>query len=438
MPETAPTQSGDAVEIADGVHWIGALDSALRSFDMILRTANGTTYNAYAVRGAHGVAVIDTVKAEFSGDFFRRLESIADYDEIRFIVLNHLEPDHTGALPELMRRAPNARLIISKRAPAMLKALLKPPGDDNFDYDVADTGDEISLGDRTLGFLHTPFLHWPDTQCSYLVEEQILFSGDVFGCHYCDDRLFNDRVGDFRFSFDYYYAHIMRPFKPHVLDALKLIEPLPLKLIAPTHGPILRDRPRRYVARYRELSTSGDCFEPGAEHRSLIVFYLSAYGSTARMAEAVCAGAESVPGVRVSLYDLEGGEIDPFVDLIEAADALAFGSPTVNGDAVKPVWDLLSSLAVVSLRGKIGAAFGSFGWSGEAVPMIEDRMRGLKMRVPVPGLRVKLIPTDDELAQARDFGSRLALAMTGGGHSPDARGGDAARGERVIDFADLK
>jgi len=435
-------QSEGAVEIAPGVHWIGAMDPTLRSFDMILRTANGTTYNAYAVRGSDGVAVIDTVKAEFSDDFFRRLESIADYAEIRVIVLNHLEPDHTGALPELMRRAPQARLIISKRAPAMLKALLKP-GEEALDYETVTTDDEIALGDRRLSFLHTPFLHWPDTQCTYLVEAQILFSGDVFGCHYCDDRLFNDRVGDFRFSFDYYYAHIMRPFKPHVLDALKLIEPLPLKLVAPTHGPILRDRPRRYVARYRELSTTSQCFELGAQHRSLIVFYMSAYGSTARMAEAVCTGAESVDGVRVSLYDLEGGETEPFVDLIEEADALAFGSPTVNGDAVKPIWDLLSSLAVVDLRGKIGAAFGSYGWSGEAVPMVEDRLRGLKMRVPVSGLRVKLIPTADELTESREFGRRLAEAMvstrpaTAGIEAPSRAPTEPAHGKPVIDFSEL-
>jgi flavorubredoxin len=410
-----PAGGLEPVEIAPGVHWIGAFDPTLRSFDIILRTANGTTYNAFLIRGQNGVAIVDTVKAEFADEFFARLEAVARYDEIQVIVLNHLEPDHSGALPELMRRAPQAQLLISKRAPAMLKALLKPD-DDQLDYATVGTGDEIDLGGRTLRFLHTPFLHWPDTQCTYLVEEQALFSGDVFGCHYCDRRLFNDRVGDFRFSFDYYYAHIMRPFKQHVMDALKLIEPLPLKLIAPTHGPVLRDRPRRYVARYRELSTSGQCFEPqlgpGASEKSLVVFYMSAYGSTARMAEAIRAGAEVAGGVRVSLYDLEGGETEPFVDLIEEADALAFGSPTINGDAVKPVWDLLSSLAVVNLKGKIGAAFGSYGWSGEAVPMIEDRMRGLKMRVPVPGLRLKLIPTDAELAECRDLGRRLAEAMT--------------------------
>jgi NADH oxidase (H2O-forming) len=416
----------EAVEIAPGVHWIGALDPTLRSFDIILRTANGTTYNAYLVRGCDGVAVIDTVKAGFADDFFARLEAVARYDEIRVIVLNHLEPDHTGALPELMRRAPQAKLYLSTRATSMLKALLKPKEDERpFDYQTVGTGDEVSLGDRTLRFLHTPFLHWPDTQCTYLVEETVLFSGDVFGCHHCDSRLFNDRCGDFRFAFDYYYAHIMRPFKTHVVNALKLIEPLALKIIAPTHGPILRDRPRRYLTRYRELSTASLTDRIDNAERSLIIFYMSSYGNTARMAEAIRAGAEQESGVRVSLYDLEGGELQPFVDLIESADALALGSPTINGDAVKPIWDLLSSLAVIDLKGKLGAAFGSYGWTGEAVRMIEDRLRGLKMRVPVAGLRIKLIPTEEELDDCRAFGRALASAIVSGKQG------------KVIDFADL-
>ncbi|MBU1666680.1 MAG: FprA family A-type flavoprotein [Gammaproteobacteria bacterium] len=410
------------VAIAPGVHWIGALDPQLRVFDVILKTANGTSYNAYCVRGEAGVAVIDTVKAEYADTFFARLEQVARYDEITVIVLNHLEPDHTGALPELMRRAPQARLYISVKAQTMLKGLLKS---EDLEYTPVDTGDTVDLGGRTLTFLNTPFLHWPDTQCTYLNEEAILFSGDVFGCHFCDSRLFNDRVGDFRFSFEYYYQHIMRPFREHVRTGLDLIEPLELKLIAPAHGPILRDAPRTYVQRYRQLAAPLLHNEAADRAKTLVIFYISSYGNTALMAQAVRDGAESIDGVRASLYDLQGGEVAPFVDLIEEADGIVFGSPTINGDAVKPIWDLLSSLAVVSIKDKLGAAFGSYGWTGEAVSMLEDRLRGLKLRVPVSGVRVKLIPTGEELARCHEFGRQLAEHLTG----------RAVR--RVIDMSEL-
>lgn len=411
MRAAAPPDT--AVAVGAGVHWVGAFDPDLRSFDIILRTANGTTYNAYVVRGSAGVAVIDTVKANYAENFFRRLESVATYSEITTIVLNHLEPDHSGALPELLRRAPRAKLYVSHQARPMLKGLFDVA---EFDHRIVSvgTGDKVSLGDRELEFFNTPYLHWPDTQCTWLAEEQILFSGDFLGCHYCDTRLFNDSVGDFRFSFDYYYSHIMRPFRNYVREALDLIEPLPLKTLAPAHGPILRDDPQDYVRRYRALSAPG---LHGAGSKTLLVFYISAYGATRRMAEAVAAGAESASTdgaeVRVSLYDLEGGQSQPFVDLIEEADALVFGSPTINGDAVKPVWDLLSSLTAVDVRGKIGAAFGSYGWSGEAVPMIEDRMRRLKLRVPVPGVRARLTPTEDEFSACHDLGRQAALHLLG-------------------------
>jgi flavorubredoxin len=411
-----------AVPLSERVHWVGAFDPNLRTFDIILKTANGTSYNAYVVRGSGGVAVIDTVKEGFADVFFARLESIADYAEIKVIVLNHLEPDHTGALPELMRRAPQAQLYISQKAQSMLKGLLKQ---DNLRFTPVLTGDTVSLGDRSLQFLHTPYLHWPDTQCTYVPEEAMLFSGDVFGCHFCDDRLFNDRAGDFRFSFEYYYAHIMRPFKEYVLRALDLIEPLPLKLIAPTHGPILRDRPDRYIQRYRQLSSPALHSEISPHQKTLLIFYISSYGNTRRMAEAIYQGALQVDDVRVSLYDLEGGEVAPFVDLIEDADGIVLGTPTINGDAVKPIWDLLSSLTVVNLKNKLGGVFGSYGWTGEGVRLVEDRLRGLKLRVPIPGLRVKLIPTDDEILECKAFGLELAQELMG------------LREAKTINFADL-
>ena len=416
------TEVPKAVSLSERVHWIGAFDPDLRTFDIILKTANGTTYNSYLIRGSEGVAIIDTVKENFSDEFFTRLESVVDYSEIKVIVLNHLEPDHTGALPELMKRAPQAQLYISQKAQSMLKALLKQ---DELNFTPVLTGDKVSLGDRTLEFLHTPYLHWPDTQCTYLPEEKTLFSGDVFGCHFCDTRLFNDQAGDFRFSFEYYYAHIMRPFKEYVIRALKLIEPLKPELIAPTHGPILRDQPMRYVQRYRELSQPALGIKNLQQEKSLLIFYISSYGNTRRMAEAIYEGAMGISGVRVSLYDLEGGEVSPFVDLIEDADGLILGTPTINCDSVKPVRDLLSSLAVVNLKSKLGGVFGSYGWTGEAVKLVEDRLRGLKLRVPIKGMRIKLIPTEEELENCTQFGQELAEELMG------------LRKPKVIDFADL-
>jgi flavorubredoxin len=180
-----------------------------------------------------------------------------------------------------------------------------------------------------------------------------------------------------------------------------------------------------YVKRYRQLAAPLLQNEAGDRAKTLLIFYLSAYGHTASMAQSVREGAEAVEGVRVSLYDLQGGETAPFVDLVEEADALVFDTPTINGDAVKPVWDLLSSLAMVSLKDKLGGAFGSYGWSGEAVGLVEDRLRGLKLRVPVRGVKAKLIPNQAELAQCWMLGHQLAEHLTGRAQ------------KRVIDMSEL-
>ncbi len=403
----------EAISIAPGVHWIGALDPDLRTFDIILKTDTGTSYNAYCVRGQSGVAVIDTVKLGFADEFFARLESVADYGEIRAIILNHLEPDHSGALPELLKRAPQAQIYISSRGRIMLKGVLRG---EELAFNMVETGDSVDLGDRQLQFIQTPHLHWPDTQCTYLQELGILFSGDIFGCHYCDPRLFNDQVGNFQPAFEYYYANIMRPFRTSVREALAQIAPLNLQIIAPAHGPILRNQPRTYVERYDQLSTLAAVLPDAA--KQMLIFYLSAYGSTKTMAERIAAGVNEAGGVAVSMHDLEQADLDDLLNRIETADCLVFGSPTINGDAVKPMWDLLSSLTTVDVKGKTAAAFGSFGWSGEAVKLLEERLRGLKLKLPVKGIRAKLIPTDSELSECQQFGRELGTHLRGEAPAP--------------------
>ena len=397
-----------AIPLTENVYFIGAFDPMIRTFDIIMKTANGSSYNSYLVRGSEGVCVMDTVKKEFSTEFFQRLEQLCDYSEIKYIILHHLEPDHSGALIELMEKAPLAKLIISGRAVLMLKALLKR----DIEFEVANTGKIISLGDKTIEFLSTPFLHWPDTMSSYLHEEKILFSGDVFGSHYYDERLFDDEVGDFGYAFKYYYQHIMRPFKQYVKQALTLYEKFEVGLIAPLHGPVLRTNPQNYIDKYAFWSEDAKAHKNIEGKKIISVFYMSSYDNTLAMAEKITEGADSVEGIIASMYDLASLEEQNMIDLLEESDAVIIGSPTINGDAVKPAWDLLACMPYLESAGKIGATFGSYGWTGEAPDMIQDRMRWLKFRLPVDPLKVKLIPTEEELQECYDFGCEVAeIAM---------------------------
>ncbi|MBU0721053.1 FprA family A-type flavoprotein [bacterium] len=396
-------------KITKSVDFIGAFDPKIRTFDIIMKTANGSSYNSYVVRGSEGVAIMDTVKKEFSEDFFKRLEFMCDYEEIKYIVLHHLEPDHSGALIELMQKAPKAKLIISGRAVMMLKGLIKS----DIEFEVANTGRIISLGDKTIEFLSTPFLHWPDTMSSYLHEEKVLFSGDVFGSHYYDERLFDDEVGDFSYAFKYYYDHIMRPFKQYVLQALKLYDTFDIKVIAPLHGPILRTNPQFYIDKYAQWSSEAKFRKHEFGKKMLSVFYMSSYDNTHLMAKKIMDGADSVEGVVASMYDLASLDEQNMIDLLEESDAIIIGSPTINGDAVKPAWDLLSCMAFLESNGKIGASFGSYGWTGEAPEMLHDRMRWLKFRLPVRPLKIKLIPTEDEQQSCFEFGVEIAEITMG-------------------------
>lgn len=398
----------DIVEIKKNIYFTGAFDPKIRTFDIIMKTANGSSYNSYVVRGSKGVAVMDTVKKEFSDDFFTRLERVCQYEEIRYVVLHHLEPDHSGALVELLARAPQAQLIISGRAVMMLKGIIKT----DIPYEIATTGKQISLGDKTIEFLMTPFLHWPDTMSSYVHEDNLLFSGDVFGSHYYDERLIDDCVGDFAYAFQYYYDHIMRPFKQYALQALQLYSQFKIDLIAPLHGPILRTNPQHYIDKYALWSSQAKFRKNELGTKILSVFYMSSYDNTHKMAEKITLGADEVEGIRASMYDLSSLDEHNMIDLLEESDAVIIGSPTINGDAVKPAWDLLSCMAYVESMGKIGASFGSYGWTGEAPEMLHERMRGLKFRLPIAPLKIKLIPTDQELNDCVAFGQEIAeIAM---------------------------
>jgi len=386
------------VTLADGVYWVGVLNPDLRVFDVIMRTAHGSTYNAYLVRGAEKTAVIDAVKHGFEEEFLDHIRALVDPATIDYVIVNHSEPDHSGGLAALLEAAPRARLVVSRSGEHFVRHILNR----DLPLDKVGDGDRLDLGGKTLRFVSAPFLHWPDTMFTYLEEQRILFPCDVLGAHYCDERLFDDQVGDFSTEWRYYFDVIMRPFKDKMLEALEKIRDWPIDTVAPSHGPILRSDPQRYIELYRAWSRE-PIHGPGAR---VVVAYVSAYGNTRRMAEAVAAGAQEA-GAQVRLVDAEQGLTPALVDEIEAADALLVGSSTIVGDAVKPIWDLLNSLTTLRLKGKVGGVFGSYGWSGEAIPMLEERLKSLKFKLPEPAAKAILVPTAADLAACRELGRRI-------------------------------
>ena len=388
------------IAIREGIYWTGVLDPDLRLFDILFPTEGGTTYNSYLVKGEK-IAVIDTAKGRCYDQFLSNVRSLVDPEDVDYIVCNHMEPDHSGSLAAFLKEAKNARVVVSRTGEHFVSNILNA---DVNPLKMGD-GDVLDLAGKTLRFISAPFLHWPDTMFTHAVEDKVLFSCDVFGSHYCDERMFDDLVGDFSSEFEYYYQGIMRPFKEKMLEAVDKIKDLDIEIIAPSHGPILRTDPWKYVTQYVEWSTPSP-----AEARKVLIFYASAHGNTKMMANEVAKGA-NIDGVEVELFDLTETAPGDVLDRIENSQALIIGSPTINGDAVKPVWDLLSSLATIKLRGKVGAAFGSYGWSGEAVGMVEDRLKSLKFRIPEPGVKFTLVPTAEELKSCREFGARIAGSL---------------------------
>lgn len=394
-----------AIKIIDKVYWVGARDPYLRIFDIIMTAEQGTSYNAYLVKGSEKTALVDTVKVKFWDEHLKRLQEVVDISTIDYLIINHAEPDHTGSIEALLARNPG--LIIVGSGPAI--DLLREIANDSFNYQVAEQGDKISLGNRTLSFISAPFLHWPDSIYTYLEEDGILFSCDSFGCHYPDERLFNDLIDrDFVDAYQYYFDKIMGPFKPYVLEALDKIKDLSLQLICPGHGPVLRENIPYYLDLYRQWSTETRLYN---EDRPLIVVaYVSAYGYTDTLANSIIDGIDTVGSFNVQKHDLVYAELDRVLQAVNEADGLLVGSPTINGDALPPIWQLLINLSPITHAGKVAAAFGSYGWSGEAVPSMEARFNALRMKV-VPGLRVRLKPTANDLDKAFQLGMEFAKTI---------------------------
>jgi len=393
------------VMIKDGVYWIGALDPGLVVFDIVIPTKHGTTYNAYLVRGEK-IAVIETVKSYCVDGFISKIRSLVRPEDIDYIIINHTEPDHSGGLIRLMELAPNAIPVFSRGARTFVKNILHK----EFDYKEVKAGDSIDLGGKVLKFIQAPFLHWPDTMFTYLETDKILFPCDAFGSHYCSDKRFNDELGskeDAFTAYEFYYDTILRPFKKHVLDALENIKDIDIDIIAPSHGPILREDLDKYINAYREWAGKTKKYP---DKKKISVIYVSSYGSTKRMAESIYRGA-CLPDTDVSLLDAAEIDMDSLLDEIDASDGIILGTPTLNAKAPKPIFDIISNMVTLNIRGKAAAVFGCYGWSGEAVQIIEDILKSLRFKIVTEGCKLRMIPSEEALNGCEEFGKKFASAI---------------------------
>jgi len=395
------------LKLKDGIHWIGALDPNLRIFDIIMYTEFGTTYNSYLVQGTEKIAIFETVKVKFFNEYVEKLKSEIDIAKLDYIVVDHTEPDHTGSIEKLLDLAPNVKIVGSAAAIKFLKAIVNR----DFESIAVNSGDTLDLGGKTLKFISAPFLHWPDSIYTYIEEDKLLITCDSFGSHYSlDDILFSklDNEDNYRKALKYYFDMIMGPFKSHMLKAINKIEDLEIDMICPGHGPVLDENPWQIVKQCKEWSTE---INPNKKP-TVVIPYVSAYGYTAQMADAIQKGIHSIGDIKVELYDMVYAEKADVMDKIHFADGVLFGSPTINSDALPPISDLLMSMSPILHGRKLAGAFGSYGWSGEAVKNLEDRMKQVRLKV-TPGLRANFKPNGDELGASFEFGARFAEKILG-------------------------
>jgi len=388
-----------AIELAPKVYWVGAIDWDIREFHGYL-TEKGSTYNAFLILDDQ-ITLIDTVKKEFVPEMLARVAEVVDPEKISYIVSNHVEMDHSGGLPEVVARVKPEKLFCSP----MGKAGLSRHYRGEWPFVEVKTGQEISLGQRTLLFLETPMLHWPDSMMTYLKEEQILFSSDAFGAHFASEERFDLETPDFPaylHQVQKYYANILMPFGSLILKLFQHLQQMDLefRLIAPDHGLLLRS-PEPILAAYRKWG-AGEA-EP---HRALVV-YDTMWGSTEMLAQALAEGLREAGAETVSCHLRRVHYSDVVPEILDAG-LLLLGSPTLNNTIFPSMGEFLTYLKGLRPQNKAAACFGSYGWSGQAVAEMNQLLEAMKIRLAHEGFTCKYIPTPEELAELRALGTRLA------------------------------
>lgn len=388
----------ETLELKKNLYWTGIKDKDLRVFDIIMETEFGTTYNSYLIKGSEKTALFETAKFKFFDTYLAELKQLVDINKIDYIIVDHTEPDHAGSVEKLIEMNPNIKIVGTAVAISFLKNIVNR---DFYSIPVKEN-DTLSLGDKTLHFMILPNLHWPDTMYTYVEEDKVLVTCDSFGSHYTFDGVLRSQVTDeegYMTALKYYFDNIIGPFKPYMLKALKRIENLDIDMICTGHGPVLDSKIPEILDTYLKWST---VINPNQE-KTVVIPYVSAYGYTAQIAEEIARGIRESGNIDVHLHDCVTSDQAEVLADIGFADGILFGTPTIVGEALKPIWDLTTSMFACTHGGKLASAFGSYGWSGEGVNHIVERLKQLRMKV-VDGLRIKFKPGKNDLIEAYDYG----------------------------------
>lgn len=381
-----------SVQINDRVYWVGKVDDRKVPFHRLI-LEKGTTYNSYLLM-TEKPTVIDTVDIAFGREYVDKLVKMINPEGIEYIVINHAEPDHAGALPALAAKAKKAKIVTTELASGLLKDMFKLH---HREFVIVGDGDSLDIGGKTLKFFETPYLHTEETMITYSVEDKTLFPCDIFSTHIAAAELFNDLArNDYLEDFKVYYKLIMAPHRPYVRGMLDKIKNLEIEMIAPSHGYILRKDAASFIGLYDVMSK--DCGNNNI--KKVAVVFSTMTGNTAKVAQRLAKGLED-SGIATSVFNLKNADIEEVTNVIKESDGLLVGSSTKYADMVGNVEELLKALKGTPADGKFAAAFGSYGWSGEAIMHIENYLAGVGFKVVNQNYLVGTIGVDEQLFPLR-------------------------------------
>ena len=394
-----------AKQITKKVSWVGKVDWELTSFHGDeLSTDHGSSYNSYLIRDQK-VALIDTVWQPYDREFVNRLKQEIDLKQIDYIIMQHNEVDHSGALVELMREIPDTPIYCTKKGEAILRGHYHQ----DWNFVNVKTGDTLSLGESTLTFIEATMLHWPDTMFTYMSGENILFSNDGFGQHFASESLYNDCVEPEALVYEAkkYYTNILNLYSPMVTKKVQqlLAMQLPIDLICPSHGVIWKDNPMQIVELYQKWA---DAYQ----ENQVTIVYDTMWQSTRKMAEAIADGIrEASPATTVKLFNIARDDKNDVLTEIFQSRAVLVGSPTINYGHSFAIAGLLEMMKGLKFKKKKGAAFGSYGWSGDAVKQLNALLTEAGFELVNDGIAKLWVPDDAALDDCREYGRQFAQAL---------------------------